>query len=147
MPPLLLRGHQVQAALEQPPQQLPAPHVQLVFQLTVLQPRRLLRRHPVLKLTEALPWLRERLVAGRHVPLHRAPSFAIRSSDNRIAKEGALYARTDTTKPDTPPPSGLNRFTLHHLRRAAPIADSADDALIPLTRNPPTVEWRDISDT
>jgi hypothetical protein len=32
---------QVEPVLEQPPQQLPAPHVQLFLQLTVLQPRRL----------------------------------------------------------------------------------------------------------
>ena len=38
--------------------------------------------------------------------------------------EGALYARTDTAEPDIKPPGRLKRFTLHHLRRAAPTADA-----------------------
>ena len=42
MPPDLPRRQQVQVPLEQPPQQLPAPHAQLVFQLSVLQPGRIL---------------------------------------------------------------------------------------------------------
>src|ERR1035437_2941221 len=55
VPPPLGRSRHVQPVLEQPPQQLPAPHVQLLLQVSVLQPRRLLRHQPVLQLAEALP--------------------------------------------------------------------------------------------
>ena len=41
MPPFFPRGRQAQPVLKQPPQQLPAPHIQLFLQLTMLQPRRL----------------------------------------------------------------------------------------------------------
>ena len=41
MPPLLGRSRRVQPVLEHPPQQLPAPHLQLFLQLSMLQPRRL----------------------------------------------------------------------------------------------------------
>ena len=75
MPPLLAGSRQVQPVLEQLPQQPPAPHIQLFFQLTMLQPRRVLRRQPVLQLTEALPRLPERAVLAGHILLHRAPSF------------------------------------------------------------------------
>ena len=75
IPPFLAGSRQVQPVLEQPPQQLPAPHLQLVLQLAVLQPRRILRRQPLSQLREALPGLRERPVRPRHIPLHRAPSF------------------------------------------------------------------------
>ena len=74
MPPHLTRGRQVQPVLVQPPQQLPAPHVQLFLQLAVLQPRRI-RRQPLFQLRVALPGLRECPVRPRHIPLHRAPSF------------------------------------------------------------------------
>jgi len=75
MPAFLAGSCQVQPVLEQPPQQLPAPRIQLFLQLTVLQSRRILRRHPVLKILIALPGLRERPVLPWRVPLHRAPSF------------------------------------------------------------------------
>src|ERR1035438_6582158 len=110
MPPLLGRSRRVQPVLEQPPLQLPAPRLQLLLQVSVLQPGRLLRRRPLLKLTEALPRLRERLVLGRHVPLHRAPSFAIRSSDNRDRNE---------KEPSTHTPTRQNRTQDHQAHQNA----------------------------
>ena len=107
MPPFLAGSRQVQPVLEQPPQQPPAPHVQLFLQLTVLQPRRLLRRQPVRDPPEALPRLRERPVLAGHVPLHRAPSFPFWSSDNqeRNEKEPFTHAptRANRTQRQRPP--------------------------------------------
>src|SRR6266516_3855920 len=37
-----------------------------------------------------------------------------------VTREGALYTRTDTIKPDTAPLTTLKLFTMHHPRRAAP---------------------------
>jgi len=94
--PLLGRSRRAQPVLEQLPHQLPAPHAELFLQVSVLQTRRLFRRCPLLKLTEALPRVRERLAAGRHIPLHRAPSFAIRSSDNRDRNEKEPFKHAPT---------------------------------------------------
>ena len=56
MTPHLAGSRHIQPVLEQPPQQLPAPYVQLLLQVSVLQPCRLLRRQPVLQLGGSTPW-------------------------------------------------------------------------------------------
>ena len=121
MPPVLAGGRQVQPALEQPPQQLPAPHAPAVLPAQRAAAPPPPRRHPVLQLREALPGLRERLVPARRVPLHRAPSFAIRSSDNqdRNEKEPFKHAPTRANRTQRQRTT-LKLFTLHHPRRAAP---------------------------
>ena len=47
-------------------------------------------------LSDSLSRLRERLVPGRHVPLHRAPSFSILSSDNRDRNEKEPFTHSPT---------------------------------------------------
>ena len=58
--PLLAGRPQVQVILVQPPQQLPAPRIQLLLQLGVRQPGRLPARQPLLNLGETCPGLGER---------------------------------------------------------------------------------------
>ena len=65
--PALLTGRpQVQVRLQQPPLDLPAPHLQLPFQRRVIQPGRPRPGQPLLRLRECLPRPRERRL--RRVP-------------------------------------------------------------------------------